>query len=176
VSAGFPWYERLEGTELQQGDFLDDCAAPIENDVAAQQQPSDQPITIDVWNVIVLTQSCDLGPKQVSRVMVCPVWDFAKWIEVYPAELRKDRKKKLQSDQLVAYHLLNPCGVDDLKRGHQVVEFGNAFSVTRAYAGKLAAAKSPRLRLLPPYREYLAQAFARYFMRVGLPVDRDPLP
>jgi hypothetical protein len=28
-----------------------------------------------------------------------------------------------------------------------------------------------RLRLLPPYREHLSQAFARYFMRVGLPQD-----
>jgi len=28
-----------------------------------------------------------------------------------------------------------------------------------------------RLRLLPPYREHLAQAFARFFMRVGLPAD-----
>lgn len=27
------------------------------------------------------------------------------------------------------------------------------------------------LRLLPPYREHLSQAFARYFMRVGLPQD-----
>ncbi len=29
----------------------------------------------------------------------------------------------------------------------------------------------PRLRLLPPYREHLSQAFARFFMRVGLPVQ-----
>jgi hypothetical protein len=29
----------------------------------------------------------------------------------------------------------------------------------------------PRLRLRSPYREHLAQAFARYFMRVGLPHD-----
>jgi hypothetical protein len=28
-----------------------------------------------------------------------------------------------------------------------------------------------RLRLCPPYREHLAQAFARFFMRVGLPSD-----
>jgi hypothetical protein len=28
-----------------------------------------------------------------------------------------------------------------------------------------------RLRLLPPYREHLSQSFARFFMRVGLPVD-----
>jgi hypothetical protein len=31
-----------------------------------------------------------------------------------------------------------------------------------------------RLRLLPPYREHLSQAFARFFMRVGLPVDIPP--
>jgi hypothetical protein len=29
----------------------------------------------------------------------------------------------------------------------------------------------PHKRLLPPYREHLSQSFARYFMRVGLPVD-----
>ena len=38
-----------------------------------------------------------------------------------------------------------------------------AFTITQAH----------RLRLLPPYREHLSQAFARYFMRVGLPVDID---
>jgi len=27
------------------------------------------------------------------------------------------------------------------------------------------------LRMLSPYREHLAQGFARYFMRVGLPHD-----
>jgi len=27
-----------------------------------------------------------------------------------------------------------------------------------------------RFRLLPPYREHLSQAFARFFMRVGLPI------
>ena len=30
------------------------------------------------------------------------------------------------------------------------------------------------LRLLPPYGEHLSQAFARFFMRVGLPVDIPP--
>jgi hypothetical protein len=27
---------------------------------------------------------------------------------------------------------------------------------------------------MPPYREHLAQAFARYFMRVGLPREAHP--
>jgi len=37
-----------------------------------------------------------------------------------------------------------------------------------------AKQKDQRLRLLPPYREHLSQAFARFFMRVGLPSDIPP--
>jgi hypothetical protein len=33
----------------------------------------------------------------------------------------------------------------------------------------LKARAIPRPQLLPPYREHLSQAFARFFMRVGLP-------
>jgi hypothetical protein len=36
---------------------------------------------------------------------------------------------------------------------------------------EVAAEQGDGIRLLPPYREHLAQAFARFFMRVALPVD-----
>jgi hypothetical protein len=35
---------------------------------------------------------------------------------------------------------------------------------------QFASKCGPRLRLCPPYKEHLAQALARFFMRVGLPV------
>jgi len=35
----------------------------------------------------------------------------------------------------------------------------------------LVKKRENRLRLLPPDREHLAQAFARFFMRAGLPID-----
>ncbi|MBD5492017.1 MAG: hypothetical protein HDR16_07880 [Lachnospiraceae bacterium] len=38
-------------------------------------------------------------------------------------------------------------------------------------AKEMAFKNGKRLRLCPPYREHLSQAFARYFMRVGLPVN-----
>jgi hypothetical protein len=37
----------------------------------------------------------------------------------------------------------------------------------------LSKRNGKRLRLLPPYREHLSQAFARFFMRIGLPVHID---
>jgi len=53
------------------------------------------------------------------------------------------------------------------------VDFRRLYSLPIAYVRhKLEAAL--HLRLLPPYREHLSQAFARNFMRVGLPVDIPP--
>ena len=69
------------------------------------------------------------------------------------------------------YHLLNRCELPGYETDFLVCEFRSLFAVNISTLKSLAAAQSPRLRLLPPYREHLAQAFARFFMRVGLPVD-----
>lgn len=36
---------------------------------------------------------------------------------------------------------------------------------------KVIANQEKRLSLMSPYKEHLSQAFARFFMRVGLPID-----
>ena len=58
----------------------------------------------------------------------------------------------------------------------RLVDFHEVFTVPRAFLESLLKQRGKhRFRLLPPYREHLPQAFARFFMRVGLPVaiDRD---
>ena len=50
-----------------------------------------------------------------------------------------------------------------------LVDFHHLFSLPKTSATRVALEAGQRLRLLPPYREHLAQAFARYIMRVGLP-------
>jgi len=51
------------------------------------------------------------------------------------------------------------------------VDFHRIFVLPKPLVASVARSVGPRLRLRPPYREHLAQAFARYFMRVGLPHD-----
>src|SRR5207245_692213 len=68
--------------------------------------------------------------------------------------------------------LLNRCdlGGGDLKTELRVVDFHDIFTAPRQFLEDLLRQRgTPRLRLLPPYREHLSQAFARFFMRVGLP-------
>ena len=59
---------------------------------------------------------------------------------------------------------------------HRIVDFiTKSFSLPRAFLERFLAERGvPRLRLLPPYREHLSQAFARFFMRVGLPTPVAP--
>jgi hypothetical protein len=91
VADAFPWYESVEGEELQQGDLLNDCPAPVHHTAT---EPSAEPLEVPVWNVIVMTQSCDLGSKRaLPRVMVCPVWDVAQFLETFKPDERKDRAK-----------------------------------------------------------------------------------
>jgi hypothetical protein len=54
---------------------------------------------------------------------------------------------------------------------YSLVDLGSLFSLPTGLVRDLAERQGQRSRLNPPYREHLAQAFARFFMRVGLPVD-----
>jgi hypothetical protein len=80
-------------------------------------------------------------------------------------------REDLRRGNLPGYHLLNRCALPGLETDFLVLDFRSLFGVPIAMARDLAKIQSPRRRLLPPYREHLAQAFARFFMRVGLPVD-----
>lgn len=53
----------------------------------------------------------------------------------------------------------------------RLVDFHEVFTIPYAFLESLLAQRGEnRYRLLPPYREHLSQAFARFFMRVGLPI------
>ena len=52
-----------------------------------------------------------------------------------------------------------------------VADFRQIFSLPVGYLTHRADQLGPRQRLLSPYLEHFSQAFARYFMRVGLPSD-----
>jgi hypothetical protein len=52
-----------------------------------------------------------------------------------------------------------------------IVHFREIFSLPFVYLQRHAGSFETRLRLQSPYLEHFAQGFARFFMRVGLPLD-----
>lgn len=175
----YPWYSSVSGLTIEQGEFFTDCLLPVPPTLissAADSGSISEQGDAEALDVVVLTQSCDLADDPAA-VMVCPVFPLDQWLDsaVTPKNSAKDLKNKLRASQLVGYHVVDRCTLEGLQAGHMVVDFPSAFSVSMPYL-KTLASTGKRRRLMPPYREHLAQAFARYYMRIGLPTSLSPIP
>lgn len=182
MGVDYPWYEvvrpktwanRPGSSNMEQGYFVDDCPVVLPSTTiteGAQQISGD----VELYNVIIMSQSCDLQQRKIDLVLVCPVWSLSEFAQSNRRFGTPDGREALRKGQVVGYHLLNICNVDDFIREHLVVDLKNVYGVPYSYLEQLVTSRERILRLLPPYREHLAQAFARFFMRVGLPLDIEP--
>ena len=170
----YPWYDLVSGSELQQGDILLKCPL-LDMPLAAIDATGDPSIKIQTQNAIILTQSCDLAIRddrtcQAEQVVLCPIY--------LRDELKEDKTfgnpsgwEKARKGQAFAYHVLNKSDLPQYSFDYRLVDLGALFSLPVRLVRELAQEQGLRVRLNPPYREHLSQAFARFFMRVGLPVD-----
>ncbi|MHA1131969.1 MAG: hypothetical protein ACTSRC_19480 [Candidatus Helarchaeota archaeon] len=165
----YPWYTIIDKKEPPlQGDFIDSCPVFIPLDSLNLKQPE---VEIVEYDVVVMSQSCDLEHKKLDIVLVCPVLSLTetgKFNNLYKTDKGKEG---LRRGYYPSYHLLNKCELDGFKKDFLVVDFRNVFGIYYDFLLKLIKKFDRRLRLLSPYREHLSQAFARFFMRVGLPID-----
>jgi hypothetical protein len=165
----YPWYEIVDGSEdLSQGDFIKECPiATPPSDISGEEAE----VRIKNYDVVVMSQSCDLVQDKIDLVLVCPVWPLTEFGEKNTYYRGTEGKEALRRGYLPGYHLLNKCEINGFETELLVVDFRSVYSVPFDFILELARQRGKRLRILPPYREHLSQAFARFFMRVGLPVD-----
>ena len=170
----FEWYEIISNSNnLSQCDFINDC--PIIKPPKVIDLDAENDIQIDLINSIVMSQSCDLENNKIEIILVCPYFPLRYFIDNLPEDQKSKKAIAKAIDNLKkgnqpGYHLLNKS-IEKKLDDYIVVDFRNVYGVHIENL-KIIAEKIPeRLRLLPPYREHLSQAFARYFMRVGLPQD-----
>ena len=168
----YPWYAIVDGKEtLLQGDFINSCPVVIP---PMAIKPGKVPADVIEYDVVVMSQSCDLAQRKIDLVLVCPLWSLKEFEEENSYYESKKGKEALRQGYLPGYHLLNKCEINGFETDYLVIDFRSVYSVPFDFTIELARKKGRRLRLLPPYREHLSQAFARFFMRVGLPVDIPP--
>jgi hypothetical protein len=124
---------------------------------------------IQRFDVVVMTQSCDLANEKVTDVILCPHWDLSDAARIEGPLGRRDVQQAIVKGYRHRYTMLAGRDGPELPLGVRIVDLGRIFSLPKAFVRQVAAGPGKRLRLCPPYREYLSQAFARFFMRVGLP-------
>ena len=172
--SNYPWYAIVTPEDgLEQGDFVLQC--PILEPVQDFQEKSTKTKYTE-YDVVIMSQSCDLQQEKLSLVLVCPFWSMKAIEENNPWLKPRKAKERLRMGQQPNYHLLNKPGVSDMPLDDDflVVDFRSVFSVPFPFLIECIASTPRRLRLLSPYKEHLSQSFARFFMRVGLPIDIEP--
>ena len=172
--ANYPWYAPTSGEHLEQGDILESCTVFLPPDELVRGELTSGAFEAEARDLIVLSQSCDLIERRekVSEVVCCAIWEIGQYSSGHLSTAKG--LEEVRRGVLPSYHMLATCELAGFERATRIVDFRQLFSIPLALLRREAANASQRLRLLPPYREHLAQAFARYFMRIGLPLDIPP--
>ena len=160
---------------LEQGDILRQISVlvPEHAPVPGSTELSASIVSLDA---IILTQTCDIEQRKVDDLIVGAIIDWAEMVRVEGPRNQLIRSSKFR-DKLIEGSIPSMS----LLHKHEepflnwsVVNFKQLFSVPRSSIESMPAFEStPRLRLISPYKEHLAQSFARFFMRVGLPLPAD---
>ncbi len=171
----YKWYKIVDGDDIQQGDILENCPvfvlpSEIHMDPASAATKLYE-VPFENRDVIIMSQTCDMvkSREYISEVLLCSVWRRSDFTEGLMS--KKDDWNNARKGRLPGFHVLNKCELKGFKRDFSVVDFRRVHSLPLGLTREIAVALGKRIRLLPPYREHLSQAFARFFMRVGLPVD-----
>ena len=170
----YPWYKCIADDSIEQGDIFQSCPVFIPPSNLTLDSLDTIEFQWEYRDVVVLSQTCDLvkGREKLTEVLLCAVWSQSDLKEANLAS--KDHMEKARKGNLPAFHLLAACSLEGASREIQLVDFRRVYSLPLPFLRGFSNRCRNRIRLLPPYREHLSQAFARFFMRVGLPVDIPP--
>jgi len=163
----FEWYAPVSDNTIEQGDILFDLAIPV----TVESESGPPLVNYETYDLIVMTQSCDIVKSSVTHLILCPIWPLSEAAKLHPMFDSDGGKEELRQGRVVGFHMLNSCELPTLERELSIVQFERIIERPKESIQKIVESQGNRLRLLPPYREHLAQAFARFFMRIGLPID-----
>jgi hypothetical protein len=171
----YDWYQIVDGPDFTQGDVFDACPIPVPTPDRAfleAAQAKEEPVArvnVLTTRLVVLTQACDIEQNKFDSIVLCPIFSLQEAAAQRTELASAGGRNKLREGKYFFLHLLNED--PEIKLDFGVVDFRVIYTLPTDFLKAFAEQSGARPRLLPPYREHLSQAFARYFMRVGLPLD-----
>jgi hypothetical protein len=155
------WYEA--SAALSQGSILRGIFVFEESKESEEGKPPR--VVRRQIDAVVLTQSCDIDKPPQTRLLVAEVQTYRALATAHGEKVAsKGYRKELLQGRALGEFLLPPAHVGP--GDWSVVNFRELHTVDRDRAKKTG---DGLIGLRSPYREHLAQAFARFVMRVGLP-------
>jgi hypothetical protein len=165
-----PFWQQINEAVLAQGDLLPNCLVPqFDPDFGHGGEDDVREVPVGEADLIIVTQTCDLANNKVTLVALCPIHtlkDFEKQNEKFKS---KGKWEEVRKGRYEGLHMLASPDHPENNQEALVVDFGQIFSLPPEYLQHHAQEIGVRWRLSSPFLEHFSQAFARYFMRVGLP-------
>jgi hypothetical protein len=168
------WWDATTGEGLMQGDYLPRCLVPLIQPDFGEKATAAVSVDVEERDCVVLTQSCDLENDKAPLVALCPVFALPEFEAVNKVFAQKGVWERVRQGRVEGLHLLASPTEPGNNRASLVVDFRQIYSLPVGYLRRHAAFLGPRWRLQSPFLEHLSQAFARFFMRVGLPAAIPP--
>ncbi len=178
---------------LEQGDIIRFCpdAKPLQIDIPNKTGVFDY----GEFNVVVLSQSCDIDKDKIDRIILCPIWKVNSYFR-YQAEryiTEPEFRAKFNGVRDFIGKMENLLGniyankvnglrmlkenVEDSVIEPYIVDFGNIYTLPRGYIKTIIEndpRNSERLRLLPEFRIDLQAKFFNFLARGALPEGSMP--
>ena len=162
-----PFWTSVDEAILAQGDYLPGCRVPVfPLDFDRAERTTAE---LDKADLIIVTQSCDLSNLKVGFVALCLMHSISRFEEVNPNFKKKGQWEQVRKGRVEGLHLLASPDEPKNNREALVVDYRQIYSLPFSYLTRHATALGDRRRLQSPFLEHFSQAFARFFMRVGLP-------
>lgn len=164
----YPWYQAELWTDLEQGDLIPNCPVLVQPEKLAEflvnireGDTLDAHSQIQWADLVIMSQTCDLIQEKISQVLLCAYFPASGY--------GKDRRKEIRRERFPYLHMIEKCEIRNHKFARQIIDFRTIYTLPKDFVSSFSTSLDGRVRLLSPYKEHLSQAFARYFMRVGLP-------
>lgn len=168
------WWRSVRGRDLAQGDLLERCKLPLFTGDHPRDDHEAVTESIIQMRVIIVTQSCDLEHGKAQFVALCPIHTLDEVVGAFPKFANKSHLEELRKGRIPSRHMLSSPEKPDDNRAVLLADLSLITSLPFEYLQGHAESLGDRWRLQSPFLEHFSQAFARFFMRVGLPSDIPP--
>jgi hypothetical protein len=188
-------YSRVSNLEvLEQGDIIRYCPDAKPTNINVNDETGN--VDFNEFNVVVLSQSCDIDKDKIERVLLCPIWKVNDYFRYLRARYEKDLayRAKYSSDDDFVNKMRSLLGnvyagkvnglqllkenVEDTKLEPYIVDFGNIYSLPCSFIKSTVLndpRNSDRIRLVPEFRVDLQAKFFAFLARGALPDGSEPV-
>jgi hypothetical protein len=127
--------------------------------------PAIYPLQIDEFDLIVMTQSCDLEQDKVRKIALCAIAPIDEFDKVN-VDFKKKKWPEVRRGRMYGLYALPPLP-DSPAHDGLIVDFREIYSLPLSYIARHAATLTTCWQLRSPDLEAFSHAFGEFFSRVA---------